>query len=262
VIDRLSPTRRPARRPVGYQSWRELLFLHWPVSTEALRPLVPAQLSLDLYQGVAYVGLTPFVVQYARAAWAPHPFSLDFLETNVRTYVHFDGRDPGVYFFSLDAASRIAVAGARAAFGLPYWHARIRRHRHDGVTDYGVRRLSHTRPRLTVTYQLGQPLGAADPGTLEHFLVERYLLHVERRGALWTTQVHHSHYPLQQAQVLEIRDELIRAAGLPEPGGPPPLVHYAPGVDVEIFPPQRRRDARGATVSERKTPAPSRSRFG
>jgi uncharacterized protein len=262
VIDRLSPTRRPARRPVGYQSWRELLFLHWPVSTETLRPLVPAQLSLDLYQGVAYVGLTPFVVQRARAAWTPDTFSLDFLETNVRTYVHLNGRDPGVYFFSLDAASRIAVAGARAAFGLPYWHARIRRRRHDGVTDYGVRRLSRTRPRLTVTYQLGQPLGAADPGTLEHFLVERYLLHVERRGALWTTQVHHSPYPLQQAQVLEVRDELIRAAGLPRPDGPPPLVHYAPGVDVEIFPPQRRRDAEAATVSERRTPAPSRSRFG
>jgi uncharacterized protein YqjF (DUF2071 family) len=240
VIDRLSPSRRPLRRPVGYQSWRELLFLHWPVPADALRPLVPARLSLDLYQGVAYVGLTPFVVRHARAAWVPHTFSLDFLETNVRTYVHLDGRDPGVYFFSLDAASRIAVTGARAAFGLPYWHARIRRRRRDGITDYAVQRLFNTRPRLTVTYELGEPLGAAEPGTSEHFLVERYLLHLERHGALWTTQVHHSPYPLQRARVLEIQDELIGAAGLPEPDGPPPLVHHAPGVDVEVFAPQRR----------------------
>jgi uncharacterized protein YqjF (DUF2071 family) len=217
-----------------------LLFLHWPVPTEAVRRLLPSQLSLDLYDGTAYVGLTPFVLQAARPAWAPRAFGLNFLETNVRTYVHVDGRDPGVYFFSLDAASMIAVAGARLGFGLPYFYARMRTRQRDGLVDYDVQRLSAGKPRLAVRYEVDASLGASSPGSLEHFLIERYLLHVERGNALWTTQVHHQPYPVQRARVVSIRDQLMRADGLPEPDGPPALAHYSKGVDVEIFAPWRR----------------------
>jgi uncharacterized protein YqjF (DUF2071 family) len=238
MIDRIAPTRRPQARPIGYQDWRALLFLHWPVPAEALRPLVPASLSLDLHEGVAYVGVIPFVVKRLRPALVPAGLGLDFLETNTRTYVHVEGRDPGVYFFSLDAASLLAVWGARAGFGLPYFHARMAARRHDGVVEYAMRRRSEERPRLAVRYELGEQLGASPPGTLEHFLLERYLLHVERGGVLWTTQVHHRPYPARRARVLALHDELVRAAGLPEPAGPPPLVHYAAGVDVETFAPR------------------------
>src|SRR3712207_2006943 len=88
AIDRIAPTRRPAGWPAGYQDWRSLLFMHWPVPVEALRPLVPARLEIDLYDGVAYVGLTPFAVKAARPLLAPKALGLRFLETNVRTYVH------------------------------------------------------------------------------------------------------------------------------------------------------------------------------
>ena len=239
MIDRIAPTYRPLGWPVGYQRWHSLLFLHWPVPVEVLRPLVPAGLSIDLHEGVAYVGLIPFVVEAARPALAPEPVGIDFLETNVRTYVHVDGRDPGVYFFSLDAASRLAVAGARLGFGLPYYYARMAMRREGNRVDYEMYRRTLRRPRMAVRYEIGDRLGPALPGTLEHFLVERYLLHVERWNGLWTTQVHHRPYPLYQARVLALHDELIAADGIPEPQGLPPLVHFASRVDVDVFAPRR-----------------------
>ena len=239
-IDRVAPTRRPAGWPAGYQDWRSLLFLHWPVPIEVLRPLVPACLEIDLYADVAYVGLTPFAVKAARPLGAPKALGLRFLETNVRTYVHVDGRDPGVYFFSLDAASLIGVVGARLSLGLPYFLARMRARRRGATVEYAARRLANRRPRLAVRYEIGEPLGPSRPGSLQHFLLERYLLHLERWGKLWTVQVHHAPYPVQRARVLDIHDQLITADGLPEPAGLPPLVHYSPGVDVEIFPPRVR----------------------
>ena len=125
-VDRLAPAVRPPRRAVMRQNWRHLLFLHWVVSPERLRPLVPAGLDLDLFEGRAYVGLVPFTMTDVRPLWAPAVAGLsNFHETNARTYVHRAGRDPGVWFFSLDAANPVAVALARAFFHLPYHHARI-----------------------------------------------------------------------------------------------------------------------------------------
>src|SRR3954471_20196193 len=123
-VDRLAPTRRPLRWPIGFQRWHSLLFLHWPVPEAVLRPLVPPALTIDCYDGVAYLGLIPFAIEEARPVGAPAALGLRFLETNIRTYVHLDGREPGIYFFSLDAASWNAVVGARLGFGLPYFPAR------------------------------------------------------------------------------------------------------------------------------------------
>lgn len=240
MIDRIAPARRPAGRPVGYQDWRSLLFLHWPVPIEVLRPLVPAPLSIDMYEGTAYVGLIPFAVRRARPARVPARLGIDFLETNVRTYVHLEGRHPGVYFFTLDAASWLAVIGARLSLGLPYVRARMAMRHRDGIVEYGMQRLSSDRPRLEVRYTVGEHLGASPPGTIEHFLIERYLLHVRRGPSLWTVRIHHDPYPVQRAEVLDLHDELLMADGLP-PVGPPPLVHYASGVDVEIFGPKIRQ---------------------
>jgi uncharacterized protein YqjF (DUF2071 family) len=171
-----------------------------------------------------------------RPTWAPERAAFRFLETNVRTYVHLEGRDPGVYFFSLEAASRVAVAVARAQFGLPYYWARMRMLRDGNRIDYRSRRLPGRGPRSHVEFEIGEYLGASPPGTLEHFLVERYVLHVGQRGRLWRGHVHHPPYPLQRARLLALHDELTGAAGIPQPAGPPPLVHYAAGLDVEIFP--------------------------
>jgi uncharacterized protein YqjF (DUF2071 family) len=98
-IDRITPTQRPSRKTQGYQRWRDLLFLHWTVPEQVLRSLVPPALEIDTYGGDAYVGLVPFAMLGVRPVWLPERMGFDFLETNVRTYVHTGGRDPGVYFF-------------------------------------------------------------------------------------------------------------------------------------------------------------------
>lgn len=239
-MDRIGPTRRPPGVAVGRQDWRDLLFLHWPVEVEVLRRVVPPALSIDTYQGQAYVGLIPFRVRRNRANGFPSWLSHDFLETNVRTYVHLDGQEPGVYFFSLDAASRLVVAGANIGLGMPYFYARMHMRREGSRVEYSAQRATSGQPRLAVSYSTDEPDGEARPGTLDHFLIERYLLHLRRKSTLWTVQVAHRPYALQQATVHALTDTLIGAHSLPEPVGPPPLVHFSPGVDVEIFPPRIR----------------------
>jgi uncharacterized protein YqjF (DUF2071 family) len=236
-IDRIAPTRRPSGKPAGYQRWRSLLFLHWAVPTETLRPLLPVGLELDLYGGQAYVGLVPFAMEGVRPFWYPESLALRFLETNVRTYVICRGR-PGVYFLSLDANSLLAVQTARLGWGLPYYLASMAMREQNDAVHYSVRRHS-TGARLDVRYRVGAVLGPSAPGTLEHFFLERYLLFVLRRGHLFAGQVHHPPYPAQEVSVEEIHDELIAASGLPAASGPPEFAHFARGVDVEVFPLQR-----------------------
>ena len=234
VIDRIAPTRRPDGPVAGYQRWRSLLFLHWPVPVDRLRPLVPAELTLDLYGDVAYVGVVPFAMEGVRPRWWPEFLALRFLETNVRTYVVYQGK-PGVFFFSLEANSRLAVLGARVGWGLPYHYARMEMSRSGDEIAYHTRRASSEAVHQ-VRYQVGEALGASRPETLEHFFLERYFLFVKRRGQLLSGQVHHSPYPAHQVRVLDVHDELIGAAGLPAVTGPPVFAHYSPGVDVEVFP--------------------------
>ncbi|MGP0063280.1 MAG: YqjF family protein [Isosphaeraceae bacterium] len=244
AIDRLRPTREPDRRPVMRQSWRELLFLHWPIRPDLVRPLVPSQLELDLFEGTAYVGLVPFTMEGVRPVGLP-PFRgiSNFHETNVRTYVHREGRDPGVWFFSLDAANRLAVALARTLFHLPYYHARMFLEREPSnhpddprpILYAGVRRRPDPLPASYLIH--ATPTGAvrtARADTLEHFLVERYLLYAEANGNLFQGQVHHRPYPLQSATLLSLDETLLAAAGIPRPDDTP-MAHFARGVDVKIY---------------------------
>ena len=236
MIDRVSPTLRPQGSAIGYMEWRHLLFLHWPVPVAALEPLVPERLSIDLCQGIAYVAVVPFAMQAVRPRGLPAGAGLDLLETNVRTYVHLNGRDPGVYFFSLDASSLLAVVGARILTGLPYFPASARlRAFSNGAVEYDLVRRGRSRPSLSVLYQPAEEPGTSPVSTLEFFLLERYLLYVRRGRSLWRGRVHHRPYPVRGARVVRLQDELVKAAGLPQPDGLPAEVHYSPGVDVELF---------------------------
>ena len=125
-IDRVTPTLEPNQQVVMRQDWHHLLFLHWEIPPSELQALLPAGLDLDTFEGKAYVGLVPFTLTGVRPILTPPlPWISSFHEVNVRTYVHRNGRDPGVWFFSLDASSSIAVAAARAAYKLPYFHSHI-----------------------------------------------------------------------------------------------------------------------------------------
>lgn len=220
------------------QRWEELLFLHWPIPVEAIRPLVPPSLELDLFEGIAYVGLVPFTMTGVRYAWAPPiPGTSRFLETNVRTYVHFQGRDPGVWFFSLDAANALAVRVARRFWSLPYHFARMGVERSGDETVYRAERHwpEPTPAGCDLAYRPEGTPSASTPGTLEHFLAERYILYTQHRGRLLSGRVHHPPYPLQPARVARLEESLLAAAGLPKPPGVEPLAHYASGVDVKVY---------------------------
>src|SRR5688572_17040395 len=185
--ERLRVRERPPGRALMRQVWRHLGFLHWPVAGAAIEPLLPPGLQVDTFDGVAYVGIVPFTIPLTRAALGGLPMAPAFHELNVRTYVHRDGRDPGVWFFSLDAASRLAVAGARLAYRLPYFHAHMTMEVAGGqgapTIDYRTRRVSGG-AAFSGRYRPSGAAVTAAPGTLEFFLAERYLLYAWTGRAL------------------------------------------------------------------------------
>ena len=235
-MDRLAPAQRPDDRPAGFQRWRTLAFLHWEVPAPAVAALLPAGLHVDTFEGRAYVGVVPFTMRDVSPWWSPSvPGVSNFHELNVRTYVHVDGR-PGVWFFSLDAASSIAVIAARTGWHLPYHRASMDLAEAEDEVRYRSRRLwPGPKPAdFEVRYRIGEPLGHAVPGTFEHFLAERYLLFAMQGGELMRGQVHHRPYPLHRAEVIEVSESVVAAAGLPATSGPPHVL-YSPGVDVDVF---------------------------
>lgn len=225
-LDRIAPTKRPEGDAAGVQSWRNLVFVHWAVSPEIVRPLVSTHLELDLWDGMAHVAVVPFEMKGIRSSWMPEASALDFLETNVRTYVHVNG-EPGVFFLSLEASSWLAVRVARLVWALPYFHAEMS----CGEGAYRSVRKG-TGESLDANWTLGEMLGPSKPGTYEHFVLERYLLFSEKSGALRKGQVHHVPYPAQKV-TLERFDQTL----FPQANGKPYAAHFSPGVDVEVFGP-------------------------
>ena len=223
---------------IGRQTWRDLLFAHWAVDPGALRPLVPEGLEVDTWGGEAWVGVIPFRIEGLRVRGFPDlPTATDFLELNVRTYVHRRGR-PGVYFFSLDAASRLAVLGARRIFGLPYRHADMaQRAGADGWIRYRCRRRDG-RAAFDARYRPAGDVFRAVEGTLEHFLVERYRLFVPTRpGVLRRVEVAHLPWPLRPAEARIDVNTMAAAAGVSLPDSAP-LLHFADRLDVRTGPPR------------------------
>ncbi len=239
--ERLRAREVPAERPVMRQIWRHLGFLHWPVDAATVARLLPPGLDLDTFDGVAYLGLVPFTIPLSRTPRLGLPIAPGFHEVNLRTYVHRGGRDPGVWFFSLDAASRLAVTGARAGYHLPYFRARMTLERGPGgEIDYRSRRIgAGPGAELSARYGPDGAAAPAAPGTLAFFLAERYLLYAGDGPRLSSARVHHAPYPLAPGTASDVRETLATAAGLPTTAGPPALVHYAEEVDVRIFRPRR-----------------------
>ena len=229
-----------------YQSWRDLLFAHWRLPVEELRAAVPPELELDTHEGFAWLGLAPFRVVDLRPRGVPAiPVVSEFPELNLRTYVRVGDR-PGVYFFSLDAGSRLAVAGARALYRLPYHAAEMSQETRGGWIHYRSRRLEGPPAELVARYRPTGEARAPAPGSLEHFLTERYALYtVLRDGAVLRADVHHAPWPLQPAEAVLERNTVARAAGLDLPPEAP-LLHYAERQDTLVWAPAK-VDAGAAT---------------
>ena len=261
-LDRVAPTRRPNRNPVGYQRWHDLGFVHWRVSADQVATLLPNGLEVDTFDGSAWIGLVPFRMTGVRPWWFPAvPGVSAFNETNVRTYVHYRGV-PGVWFFSLDAANRFAVFVARWRWRLNYHHATMRVERCGGESGQGMLYWSERTDNsaggsgvsgpgcpgpgvdLDIRFDGADSLAGLDesghalPGSLEHFLIERYVLYTRDptgdSSTLYSGRVHHSPYPVRSARVLRCNESLVRAAGI-EVVGPPVHAAFSRGVEVEIF---------------------------
>jgi uncharacterized protein YqjF (DUF2071 family) len=232
-----TPAHVAAGWPAMRHRWAHLLFLHWPVAADELRRLVPPELDVDTFEGQAYVGLVPFTMTGVRPVWSPPVRGLSsFHEVNVRTYVHRYGEDPGVWFFSLDAANRFAVAVGRTFWKLPYHFARMGLIRDGNGIFYRSERLwpGPSPASCSLRYEPKGTPGGARAGTLEQFLIERYVLYTRRGSRLWMGRVHHAPYPLQGAEVHELSEDLIAAAGILVPDQPP-LAHYAEEVRVRVY---------------------------
>jgi uncharacterized protein YqjF (DUF2071 family) len=218
------------------QSWIDLLFAHWAVPEAELRRAVPARIPIDTFDGSAWIGITPFEIVGAHPrAVPPLPWLSRFAELNVRTYTTIDGR-PGIWFFSLDAARALAAGVARVTYRLPYRHARMEIARVGGRIEYRSRARA-VAATLRAGYEPTGPPTHAAPGTLEHFLTERYCLYtLDRHDRLRRADIHHPPWPLQPARAELLENTMTGPLGIRLPDEAP-LLHYAARQDVLIWPP-------------------------
>lgn len=236
-----SVSHRPWPLPTGpwvlAQTWHDLLFAHWPIPIEVMRPLVPPQLELDTFDRQAWVGVVPFWMSGVRTRGLPAiPGLSRFAELNVRTYVIYGGK-PGVYFFSLDAANLPAVCTARALYHLPYFQARMKA---DGAGEKVVYSSSRRRANAEFRgrYAPCAPLQGRQPGTIERWLTERYCLCTVHHGDVYRGEIHHVPWPLQDARAEIEINSMASAANITLPDTPP-LLHFARRLDVLIWPLRR-----------------------
>lgn len=223
------------------QTWHDLLFAHWPMPVAEMRAAVPRALELDTYEGRAWLGVVPFRMSGVRPRWTPSlPCLSAFPELNVRTYVTSGGR-PGVHFFSLEARNPLAVAIARAWFHLPYFRARMSCEPDGEKIRYASVRTHRGAPpaELAGSYRPRGKGFRARPGTLEHWLTERYCLYASLAdGRAWRADIHHLPWALQDAEAAFERNTMARAHGLGLPDGPP-LLHFSRRQEVLVWNPVR-----------------------
>jgi uncharacterized protein YqjF (DUF2071 family) len=224
-----------------FMSWHDLLFMHWPVPENALRPWIPSALSLDTFDSSAWLGITPFRISGARPRFLPSVRWLsNFPELNVRTYVTAEDK-PGIWFFSLDARNPLAVRLARATFSLPYFDARRSCRVHDSEILYRSVRTHWGAPEARFAgryWPVGEPFNSR-PGTLEHFLTERYCLYsVSERGNVYRGDIHHHPWPLQPAEAEVVSLAMTEQIGVALPEMKP-VLHFSRSLDTLAWPPQR-----------------------
>jgi uncharacterized protein len=226
----------PSTKVVMYQCWHDLLFMHWPVALDVLRPHLPRDLEMDTFGGQAWLAVVPFRMShiYPRGLF-PVPWLSAFAELNVRTYVVKDGK-PGVWFFSLDAANPLAVSIARNWFKLPYFNARMKCNDDGKKIIYSSHRTHHNAPNCEFagTYQPVADVVIPKPGTLEYFLTARYCLYTaDKSGTIYRGEIDHEPWPLQVAKAgIEVNTmaEPINVKLMGEP-----LLHFSKRIDVKVW---------------------------
>jgi uncharacterized protein YqjF (DUF2071 family) len=236
ALDRLAMRAKPPGSPAMSQTWENLLFLHWPIDPGVIRPLIPAPLEIDTFEGNAWIGITPFAMTALRLNSFPSiPGIGSFLELNVRTYVHHDGV-PGIWFLSLDASKLIPAMAARLLFMLPHFRADMEFVQNDTQFRFESKRTASAMAEFTATWQIGQRLREPHLDSLAFFLVERYGFFSGTDRGLSMTRIYHHPWILEEALVLSYRSTMIAAVGPPEPDNSP-LAHFSRKMNVEVWAP-------------------------
>jgi uncharacterized protein YqjF (DUF2071 family) len=236
-LDRLAMRTKPEGSPIMHQTWQNLLFLHWPIDPVLLRPLIPAALEIDTFDGKAWIGITPFGMSDVRLSSLPAIPGLDtLLELNVRTYVHHQGK-PGVWFFSLDASKLIPVMAARVLFMLPYFKATMDFTENLGEFIFNSERTPGPTAKFQARWRTGIRLRDPAAESLTFFLVERYALFSGSNENLTMARIYHHPWILDEALVLAHESSMVSVLGLPEPETEP-LAHFSRSLNVEIWEPK------------------------
>lgn len=221
------------------QSWRDLLFAHWPIPADKLKPLVPAPLNIQEFDGTSWIGIVPFRMEGVMLRPLPDlPWISAFPELNVRLYVNYDDK-PGVWFLSLDATNPLAVWAAKKFFYLPYYNAQISIKKQGQEFHYHSQRKNHQDVELKAVYEPVSSPYEAEGGSLEQFLTERYCLYAQSTdGDLIRMEVHHLPWPLQKAKAELQKNSMLQPyhVDLPET---PPLLHFSSRQDVVIWGPEK-----------------------
>ncbi|HEY7095195.1 MAG TPA: DUF2071 domain-containing protein [Terriglobales bacterium] len=219
------------------QTWNDLLFAHWPISADLIRPLVPQVLPLDTFDGSCWIAVAPFHMSGIRARGLPPiPGHSEFPELNVRTYVVLDDK-PGVFFFSLDVTKSLAVWAARTFYHLPYFRAQMSVSHENGGIEYASTRLVGN-ATFRASYHPIAPVQLRAKGTLEHWLTERYCLYSVANGRVYRGDIHHHPWPLQNAAAQMECFTMFSAAGIVVPKVAP-LLHFSSKIEVLLWPLQR-----------------------
>ena len=214
------------------QHWRWLTFLHWRYDPALIAKFIPPPLKLDTFDGSAWVGLTPFVLDGLRLPFSPAvPWISRFPETNVRTYVRGADGVRAVWFFTLEADRLLAVLAARAIYGLPYRWSRMRVDITDGRISYRSQRKWPFEKGFTdVAIEPGPVMPVGD---LENFLTARYRLYSTRGRRIIFANIHHEPWTLRTGVILRLDQDLVQHSGLHRPQGEP-TVHHSTNIAVRI----------------------------
>ena len=227
------PWALPEHRWTWRQSWLDLLFMHWPVPAEELGRFVPPSLQVQEFDGTSWIGVVPFrMAGVMRRPLPDLPWVSAFPELNVRIYVEAEGK-PGVWFLSLDAANPLAVWAARRFFHLPYYHAQMALTYEGDAINYTSKRYKDD-ATFRCRYRPVGDVYLAEPGTLEHWLTERYCLYTQRpNGPLVRNDIHHIPWPLQKAEAEVIENTVLPMHGINHSGAP--LLHFARSIHVVVW---------------------------
>jgi uncharacterized protein len=237
---RLKMRERPQHRtPVMYEKWHDLLFLHWECDAQAIQHLLPKGLYIDTFEDKAYLGVVPFVMRDVHSRIFPSILrTSDFLELNVRTYVYDSNGTPGVWFYSLDANHYFAVKAARLFFNLPYFYANLTAEFNPSNKEMDYSSYRHgtdSNLKTHFRYRSISDTFLAKPGTLEFFLIERYILFAYSNNKLYSGRIWHSPYQLADVEVSHLDENVLGLDGFSKRSRTPAHRRMSAGVEVEVF---------------------------